>query len=92
MFGPDPALAPEMPPVIAPTVQVKVLAGSEAVNAIFVGVALQIVYVTGDVKTGVGLTVTVIMNGVPTQDPVADVGVTIYCTVPGVAMLGLVSI
>jgi hypothetical protein len=58
--APDPALAPVMLPVIVPTVQVKVL-GAEAVNAIFVAVALQITAVFAVVTTGVGFTVTVIV-------------------------------
>ncbi len=90
MVLPDPALAPVMLPVIAPTVQVKVL-GAEAVNAMFVAVPLQIVAVLAVVTTGLGLTVTVIVYGVPGQAGVAvDVGVTIYSTVPAVALLGLV--
>jgi hypothetical protein len=57
---PLPALAPVIPPVIVPIVQVNVLAAL-AVNAIFVGVALQIVAVLAVVTAGVGLTVTVII-------------------------------
>jgi hypothetical protein len=49
-----------MPPVIVPTVHVKVLAAL-AVNAILVGVALHIVAVLAVVTTGLGLTVTVII-------------------------------
>jgi hypothetical protein len=48
-----------MPPVIVPTVQVKVL-GALAVNAMFVAVLLQIAAVFAVVTVGVGLTVTVI--------------------------------
>jgi hypothetical protein len=67
-----------MPPVIVPTVHVNVLA-ADAVNAILVAVALQIVAVLAVVTTGVGLTVTVIVYGVPGHAGVAvDVGVTIY--------------
>lgn len=57
---PEPALAPVMPPVIAPTVQVKVL-GAEAVSAIFGPVPLQIAAVLAVVTTGVGNTVTVMV-------------------------------
>jgi hypothetical protein len=44
------------------------------------------------VKNGVGFTVTVIVKAAPEQDPDVDVGVTKYCTVPAVALLGLVNI
>jgi hypothetical protein len=81
-----------MPPVIVPIVQVNVLAAVE-VNAILVADPLQIAAVFAVVTAGVGLTVTVIVYGAPGQAGVAvDVGVTIYCTVPGVALLGLVRV
>ncbi len=76
MVAPELALAPVMPPVIAPIVHVKLL-GAEAVNTIFGPVPLHIVAVLGVVTTGAGLTVTVIVKGVPTHEPVAEVGVTI---------------
>lgn len=57
---PEPAVAPVIPPVIVPTVHVKLLA-AVAVSAIFVAVALQIVAVLAVVTTGVGFTVTVIV-------------------------------
>ena len=45
----------------------------------------------GEVVTvGDGLTVTVIVAEVPTHEPVVEVGVTIYCTVPAALLLGLV--
>ena len=44
------------------------------------------------VKTGVGFTVTVIVKTAPAHDPVVAVGVTRYCTVPAVALLGFVNI
>jgi hypothetical protein len=44
------------------------------------------------IRTGFGFTVTVIVNGAPTQPPPVEVGVTIYSTDPAVASLGLVSI
>jgi hypothetical protein len=50
---PDPALAPVIPPVIVPMVQVKVLA-MEAVRDILVLVPLQILFVAVFVTTGVG--------------------------------------
>jgi hypothetical protein len=89
---PEPALAPVIPPVIVPTVHVNVLA-VDAVNAMFVAVALQIVAVLAVVTTGVGLTVTVIVYAGPGQAGVAvDVGVTIYWTVPAALLLGLVNV
>jgi hypothetical protein len=89
IVAPLPALAPVIPPVIVPTVHVNVLA-EVAVNAMFVAVALQIAAVFAVVTTGVGLTVTVILYGAPGHAGVAvDVGVTIYWTVPAVALLGL---
>ena len=70
--------APVIPPVIVPTVHVKVDAAL-AVRAIFVAVALQIVTVLAVVTTGVGFTVTVIVYCGPGQAGVAvDVGVTRY--------------
>lgn len=78
IVAPDPALAPVIPPVMVPTVQVKVL-GAEAVSAILVAVPLQIEAVLAVVTAGVGFTVTVIVYGAPGQAGVAiDVGVTIY--------------
>jgi len=90
MVEPDPALAPVIPPMFAPIVQVKVLA-IEAVKLIFGLVPLQMVAVDEFVTTGLGLTVTKIVKGVPAQEPVMAVGVTIYSTVPEVKLLGLVS-
>jgi hypothetical protein len=81
-----------MPPVTTPTVQLKVLA-VVAVSAMLVAVALQIVAVFEVVTTGTGLTVTVILYGVPVQPGVAvDVGVTIYWIDPAETLLGLVSV
>jgi hypothetical protein len=42
------------------------------------------------VTDGFGLTVTVIVKAAPVHVPVVEVGVTIYSTVPAVALLGLV--
>jgi hypothetical protein len=53
MVFPDPALAPVIPPVMVPMVQVKVLA-VEAVRDILVLVPLQILFVELLVTTGVG--------------------------------------
>jgi hypothetical protein len=78
MLLPEPALAPVMPPVIVPIVQLNVLAAVD-VNAIFVVAPLQMVALFAVVTAGVGLTVTVILYGAPGQAGVAvDVGVTIY--------------
>ena len=57
---PDPALAPVIPPVMVPIVQVNVL-GAEAVKAIFGLVALQVDAVLAVVTTGLGYTLTVIV-------------------------------
>jgi hypothetical protein len=77
MVEPDPALAPVIPPVIVPIVQVNVL-DALALREIFGLVLLQVEVVVAVVTTGVGLTVTVIVYGEPTQLPDTDVGVTIY--------------
>jgi hypothetical protein len=50
---------------------------TDAAKEIFGPVPLHVVAVRDEVTTGVGLTVTVMVNGVPTQDPVTAVGVTI---------------
>jgi hypothetical protein len=63
-----------MPPVIVPIIQVKLL-GADAVKLIFGLTPLQIVVVFGVVTTGPGLTVTVIVKGVPWHEPVLEVGV-----------------
>jgi hypothetical protein len=92
IVAPLEALAPLMLPVMVPTVQVNVLA-AVAVRAILVAVALHMVAMFEVVTTGVGLTVTVIVYGVPAQaGEVVEVGVTMYWTVPAVALLGLVSV
>jgi hypothetical protein len=78
MVDPVPELAPEMPPVIVPSVHEKVLAAL-AVNAMLVAVPLHIVAVLAVVTTGVGFTVTVIVYGDPGHAGVAvEVGITIY--------------
>jgi len=87
---PDPALAPVIPPVIAPMVQAKVL-GAEAVSAMFGPVPSHVLAVAALVTAGVGLTVTVMVKADPAHKPVTEVGVTKYCTVPAVALLGFVS-
>ena len=75
MDGPEPAIAPVIPPVFVPMVQVKSLE-AEAVNAIFGLVPLHMVAVFVFVTAGFGCTVTVIVDGVPAQVPVIEVGVT----------------
>jgi hypothetical protein len=77
MVLPEPELAPVIPPVIVPTVQLYVLA-TVAVNPILVVPPLQTLAVFGVVTTGVGLTVTVMVYGLPAHDPVVAVGVTKY--------------
>jgi hypothetical protein len=89
MVDPEPASAPVMPPVTAPTVQLKLL-GTEAERLIFALVPLQVVAVPGVKTTGAGLTVTVIVLATPVHVPVAEVGVTRYSTVPGNVLLGLI--
>ena len=75
---PLPAVAPVIPPVTAPMVQVNVL-GTLAVSAILVAVLLQIVSALAVVTKGVGFTVTVIVYGLPGQAvDTVDVGVTMY--------------
>ena len=88
---PEPALAPVILPVIVPMVQVKVLA-TLAVKLMFGLLPLQVLAVLAVVTTGLGFTVTVIVKGVPAQLPVVAVGVTIYCTVPAVVLLGFVNV
>ncbi len=74
---PEPALAPVIPPVIVPIVHVNVL-GTLDVNVMFIEAPLQIVAVDELVTVGPGFTVTVIVNGLPTHEPVVDVGVIMY--------------
>ena len=64
----------------------------EAVRLILAFAPLQIVLVPAVVTIGAGLTVTVILVTVPRHEPLIEVGVTIYSTVPEVAALGLVRI
>ena len=60
MDVPFPALAPVIPPVIVPIVQVKVL-GIEEASVIPGAVPLQITAVAAVVTAGVGFTVTVMV-------------------------------
>lgn len=68
------ALAPDIEPVFVPNVQANVLVALAA-NVIFGLVPLQIVVVFELVTAGIGFTVTVIAVGLPTHEPVVDVGV-----------------
>ena len=90
MEDPEPALAPVIPPEMAPRVQAKLLAILD-VREIFGLDPLQIVAVLDVVTMGIGSTATVMAKGAPTQDPVVAVGVTLYWTDPGLILLGLVS-
>lgn len=89
MDPPEPALAPVMLPVIVPIVQLNVL-GVLDVRLMFVPTPLHLLTVAEFVTMGFGFTVTVIVNELPTHRPDTEVGVTIYCTVPADALLGLV--
>jgi|SRR6266700_6970683 len=91
MVDPEPELAPVMPPVIVPIVQVNVL-GVLAVKLIFVPVPLHIVAVEEFVTDGAGFTVTVMVKELPIHEPAVEVGVTIYCTDPAEEVLELISI
>ena len=75
MVAPKPALAPVMLPEIVPIVHVKLLC-AVAAKIIFGLVPLHIVAVVAVVIVGTGLTVTITVCGVPTQDPPMDVAVT----------------
>jgi len=86
---PDDAIAPVIPPVIVPIVQLKVAPATLLVSAILVVSPLQIVVGLTVVTFGVGFTVTIISTGVPGHE--LAVGVTLYVTVPGVVP-GLTSI
>jgi hypothetical protein len=60
MLLPDPPVAPVIPPVTVPIVQLNVLL-AEDVSEMFVVPPLQIVALFAVVTTGLGLTVTVIV-------------------------------
>jgi hypothetical protein len=88
---PDPGVAPVILPVIVPMAQVND-EGVLDVNDKAVFDPEQILAVELFVTAGRGLTVTVIVCAEPWQLPVDEVGVMIYCTVPAVALLGLVKV
>ena len=77
MEDPAPAPAPVIPPEMIPTVQVKVL-GMEAVRLMFDDEPLHMPIAAELVTTGAGLTVTMMVRGIPTQEVATEVGVTIY--------------
>ncbi len=89
IVAPELALAPVMLPVIAPTVQLKLLAAL-AVNAMFGPVPLQVLAVAEVVTNGTGFTVTVMVCAEPAQVPTVEVGVIKYCTEPAPELLGFV--
>ena len=72
---PAPAVAPVMPPVMVPIVHVKLL-GTLADKPMLVATPLQAEAKFETLITGVGCTVTIIVNADPTQPPGLDVGVT----------------
>ena len=84
------AVAPVIAPVFVPSVHAK-LEGVLAVNAIPGPVPLHVDVLADVVTTGDGFTVTVIVYGLPIQVPAVEVGVTIYSTLPAVALLGFVN-
>jgi hypothetical protein len=89
---PDPAAAPVIPPVMVPKVHENVL-GTVATNDKFASAPLQIIAEGGFTIAGSGLTVTVMVYGVPGQAvPAVDVGVTMYSTLPAAVLLGLFSV
>ena len=70
------ALAPAIEPVLVPNIQANVLE-MLAVKVKFGLVPLQILAVLELVIAGLGFTITVIAVGLPTQEPVVEVGVTL---------------
>src|SRR6266540_1056153 len=76
---------------MVPMVQLKVLPAL-AVKPILVEVPLQMDFVAAVVTAGLGFTVTVIVKALPAHEPAVEVGVTRYCTVPAVELLGLVNV
>ena len=76
---------------MVPIAHVNVLLGMLAVKLMFVLLPLQILFVLAVVTAGAGLTVTVIVYAAPAHEFVVEVGVTRYCTVPAIELLGLVN-
>jgi hypothetical protein len=79
--GPEPELAPVILPVIVPNVQEKLLA-TDDVNGILVVSPLQTDTFRLFVTDAAGITVMVTGKAGPGQDPLIEVGVTRYSTVP----------
>jgi hypothetical protein len=77
IVAPVPALAPVIPPATVPIVHENVL-GAVAARIMLGFAPLQIAADAAFVTAGVGLTVTVMVNGAPTQLPVTEVGVMMY--------------
>ena len=91
MLAPEPAVAPVIPPAVAPMVQVNE-AVVLAVRVMPVDEPEQILSVGSVVTTGPGFTVTVIVTGSPKQASEVERGVTMYSTDPGSELLGLISV
>ena len=79
-----------IPPVTLPVVHAKEL-GAVALRAIFGLRPLQSVCAFDVDMEGMGLTVIVTGVDAPTQEPVVVVGITLYITLPAVALLRFVS-
>jgi hypothetical protein len=85
---PELSLAPVTPPVIEPTVQLKLLNAVE-VKTILVDVPLQMFLVKTFVILGIGFTIIITVYGsIQTLD---ETGVTIYSRLPAVELLGLIN-
>lgn len=91
MVAPELLVAPAMLPVIVPGVHIKVL-GTLAVNEILGSVPLQILAIALVVIAGAGFTVRVIVKATPEHEPVVEVGVIIYCTVPATELLEMINV
>ena len=74
---PELAIAPVIPPVIAPIVQEKLLATLE-VKDMLGPEPLQVLALAALVTNGTGFTITVMVYTEPTQVPEVDVGVIKY--------------
>ena len=77
-----------MPPVMVPIVHANVL-GLLDISAIPGPEPLHVFALEEFVTAGVGYTVSVIVKGRPEQEPVVEVGVTMYSTVPTAELLKL---
>ena len=75
IIAPLDAVAPDIPPVIAPIVQLKVAPVTLLARVMLVAVTLQIIRGLAVVTFGVGLTVTTMLVGIPGHE--LAVGVTI---------------